>query len=130
MNMASSRYRHSLYMLKYFFDTLQVRGTPASGKTVLAQLLGEHIRERDPTVNIIWINGWPQEEVARTGGWRHYLERKGWIQMERTVFIFDEAQLSYTDWDLWIGFLKSMHDFKDRRAIAFVSYGSPASPID
>jgi hypothetical protein len=125
--MALFRYHCLLHVLKYFSDSLQVRGTPASGKTTLAQLLAQHIEQQDPAVNVI---GWPLEEVAKMGGWRRYLEKKGWIERERTVFIFDDAQLSYDDWDFWIGFLKSMHDFNDRRAIAFVSFGSPTSHIE
>jgi hypothetical protein len=119
-----------MHILKYFSDFLQVRGTPASGKTILAQLLAQYIKHQDPAVNVIWVNGWPVEEIGELGGWRHYLEKKGWIERERTVFIFDEAQLSYGDWDFWNGFLKSMNDFDDRRAIAFVSFGSPTSRIN
>jgi hypothetical protein len=118
-----------MHILNYFSDSSQVRGTPASGKTILAQLLAQHIRQQDPTVNVIWVNGWPMEEIRDTGGWRRHLERKGWIEREKTVFIFDEAQLSYADWDFWNGFLKSMSDFDDRRAIIFVSFGSPTSRI-
>jgi hypothetical protein len=53
----------------------------------------------------------------------------GWVQLEQTVFIFDEARLSKWDRDLWHNFFKSMHSFPKRRAIAFTSYGSPGSHI-
>ena len=46
-----------------------------------------------------------------------------------TVFIFDEAQLTYVDGDLWSRFFKSMRDHKNRRAIIFTSFGSPSSRI-
>jgi hypothetical protein len=45
------------------------------------------------------------------------------------VFIFDEAQLSKWDEDLWHNFFKSMFSFPKRRTIPFVSYGSPYSHI-
>ena len=43
------------------------------------------------------------------------------------VFSFDEAQTSYTDGALWNDFFKCMRDYPDRRAIAFVSFGSASS---
>jgi len=47
------------------------------------------------------------------------------------VFIFDEAQLSYWDIDLWIGFFKPIRgNTPDRWAIAFASYGSASSLIN
>ncbi len=52
---------------------------------------------------------------------------KGWVQNKRTFFIFDEAQLSYKDFDLWTVFFKNMQGSNDRFAIAFASYGSPSS---
>jgi len=51
----------------------------------------------------------------------------GWVKLAQTVFIFDEAQLSYRDGDLWDNFFKSMHSFTGHRAIAFSSYSSPTS---
>ncbi len=44
------------------------------------------------------------------------------------MFIFDEAQLSYWDIDLWIGFFKGIKgDTPDRWTIAFASYGIASS---
>ena len=63
------------------------------------------------------------------GCYRDYLKEKGWVEGKKTVFIFDEAQLSYCDVPLWVTFFKSMHDYRDRRAITFASYGSPSSRI-
>ena len=57
--------------------------------------------------------------------WSTYLERKGWKAFDETVFIFDEAQLTYWDGSgLWNSFFKSIHEY-DCRAIIFANYGSP-----
>jgi len=45
------------------------------------------------------------------------------------LFIFDEAQLSYCDGDLWNNFFKIIHEFSNCRVIVFASYGSPASQV-
>jgi len=114
-----------------FSEFLQVRGTPASGKSTLAKLLGRHIRVQEPRVHVIWIFGWKRDNVAECGGWYYYLnKRKGWIPGKDTVFIFDEAQVTYKDVELWNELFKGIHDYPDRRAIAFASYGSPSSLID
>ena len=67
----------------------------------------------------------------RSVGWYSLLKmRKGWIPGENMVFIFDGAQESYKDGELWNKLFKGIHDYPDRRAIAFASYGSPSSFIN
>jgi energy-coupling factor transporter ATP-binding protein EcfA2 len=128
---ASSRYRNDVEYSTMPSEFLQVRGTPASGKSTLAKLLGRHIHVQEPDVRVIWIGGWKLDDVAKCGGWYSYLKkRKGWIPGEDTVFIFDEAQVTYKDGELWNELFKGIHDYPDRRAIAFASYGSPSSFID
>jgi len=46
-----------------------------------------------------------------------------------TLLIFDDAQASYKDMDLWGHFFKSIHEWNNRRAIAFSSYGTPSPRI-
>jgi hypothetical protein len=45
--------------------------------------------------------GWPLEQVRGIGGWRAYLHANGRVEGEKTIFIFDEARLSYEDVRLW-----------------------------
>jgi len=93
---ASSRYCYDVEYSKMLSEFLQVRGTPASGKSTLAQLLSQHICVQEPDVHVIWVGMWDFDDVAQCGGWYSYLkERKGWIPAKDTVFIFDEAQVSY-----------------------------------
>ena len=130
-HIASSRYRYDVEYSTMFSQFLQVRGTSASGKSTLAMLLGRHIRVQEPDVRVIWIGGWNIDDVAQCGGWSSYLaKRKGWIPGEDTVFIFDSAQASYKDGELWNNLFKGIHDYRDRRAIAFATYGSPSSFFD
>lgn len=69
-------------------------------------------------------------DVKACGGWENYLKHeKHWVEGKNTVFIFDEAQMSYTDGALWSDFFKCMRDHLDRRAIAFASFGSASSII-
>ena len=56
--------------------------------------------------------------------------KKGWTPDKETVFIFDEAQMSYKDTELWMDLFKCIHAYRERRAIVFVRYGSPSSFID
>jgi hypothetical protein len=81
-------------------------------------------------VHIILISGWPLEEVKEIGGWRAYLRHEfGWVQGQKTVLIFDEAQLSYEDPSLWNELFKNIHFYANVFAIAFASYGSPTSRL-
>ena len=108
----------------------KVRGTPGSGKTVLTRLLAAHIKQQDPTVdNVLRIFSWPPVE-GRSYSYDVVLKQKGWVEHEKTVFIFDEGQLTYTDEGLWNDFFKSVHESRGlRRVIVFASYGSPTSRI-
>lgn len=105
---------------------MQVRGTPVSGKTTLAVLLGHYILEQEPSVHVIFINKWPVENVKCPYGYNFELKSIGWSVDRDTVFIFDNAESTYVDSDLWTGFFKHIHDYPCRRAILFSSYGSPS----
>ena len=97
---------------------------------MLAEFLAQHILQHDTDVDVIWISGWPVEEVKRFGGAYGYLyRRKGWVPEKKTVFIFDDAQMSYKNMELWNDFFKTMHGYNNCRAIAFTSYGSPTSRV-
>ncbi|EDR00458.1 uncharacterized protein LACBIDRAFT_334116 [Laccaria bicolor S238N-H82] len=105
--------------------------SPSPDLPCSAMLLGQYIRVQEPNVRVIWTGGWKLDDVAECRGWYSYLnKRNGWIPGEGTVFIFDEAQESYKDMELWNELFKGIHDYPDHRAIAFMSYGSPASFID
>ena len=117
-------------VFKFFLTRSQVRGTPGTGKTSLAELLECYITKQEPTTHVIWMHGWPYDDVKARGRWKRYFEiEKGWIENQKSVFIFDEAQLSYVDGEFWNNFFKSIHIYSNCRAIAFMSYGSPATRI-
>jgi hypothetical protein len=72
---------------------------------------------------VIWVDGWRSRESR---SWSSYLRNKGWKKHDETVFIFNDAQMTYWDVQLWNSFFKSIHDF-DCYVIVFASYGSPTS---
>lgn len=108
------------------------RGTPASGKSTLANLLYQYyFRKKVP---VVLIDTWPKSSAI--GGIRYLLElahEAGWRDLNRAtikdadiVWIFDEAQMTYDDTDIWLGFVKYQHGRIDGpRICAFSSYGSP-----
>lgn len=119
-------------VLKFFLTRSQVRGTPGTGKTSLGQLLEYHITQQNSTTPVIWMQGWPHDDIKAKGHWSYNFEiEKGWVENEQTVFVFDGVQLSCVDGDLWNNFFKSksLHLYSNCRAIAFISYGSPATRI-
>ena len=127
-NILSFRYSYDIERSEITAHSTKVRGSPASGKTVLAQLLFDHISYQDPDVHIIWIPSWPKKEER--GNYYSYLRQRGWVVNKPTVFIFDEAQATYDDLGLWNEFFKSMDNFQYCRAIVFCSPGSPMSRIN
>ena len=78
-NMPSFRYCYYIEYSEIPAYSIQVCGTPASGKTVLAQLLADHISQTDSNVCIIWIYGWPLKDIKESGNYQSYLEQQGWV---------------------------------------------------
>ena len=94
-------------------------------------LLGQYIHQQEPGVHVIPIYRWPLKEVRENGGWEDYLRHtKRWELGRKTVFIFDEAQLSYEDSYLWFQFFKNIRIYNGALAIAFASYGSPTFSVN
>ncbi|KAJ5908689.1 hypothetical protein N7495_001371 [Penicillium taxi] len=112
---------------------VNVRGTPASGKSVLAGLLHRYYLEQN--IPAVLIMGWPQNrthnykvilvhEAANAGLALSYQS----LHDADIVFILDEAQMSWGDYGLWLGLIKSQSGRAGRegpRIALFSSYGSP-----
>jgi hypothetical protein len=106
---------------------IQVRGTPASGKSVLAMLLHEYMLIREPDTRVVRVPIWKEEsEMEKRGGWRNWLSAK-WTDEDDSVLIVDEAQASYWDRDFWLDTIKQMKRTTPYRIITFASYGSTGS---
>ena len=111
---------------------IHVRGTPSSGKTTLAHLLLNYYGRRGSPV--VFINGWDNisdpighlisqcEVHGYSGIDRHNLSCKD------VTFIFDEAQQSYRNSNLWLGIIKTQSGgYGGPKICLFSSYGSPAT---
>ncbi|KIM25398.1 hypothetical protein M408DRAFT_26189 [Serendipita vermifera MAFF 305830] len=79
----------ALYERLKRYQFVLVRGTRASGKTTLAQLLKDHICAKEPTVVPILIDYW-----IRDIGWRTNLTPSFKPDGQNTIII-DDAQLTY-----------------------------------
>ena len=111
---------------------VHVRGTPSSGKTTLANLLRKYYKRRGEPV--VFLNGW--HNVNETTAYLiSRCEAHGYFGIEHDtlldaniVFIFDEAQQSYNDTDLWLGIIKTQSGSSAGPKICiFSSYGSPTT---
>ncbi|KAF5859922.1 hypothetical protein ETB97_002236 [Aspergillus alliaceus] len=123
---------------------VHVRGTPASGKTTLAQLLQQYyeVKER----NSIYIDTWREleeylsvEDNRRLGAWgilERMLRTRFGSNMDYlapgTILIVDEAQGSYSDTLFWNSIIKPRlsHEGLDINFCLFCCYGSPLSGVD
>ncbi len=117
---------------------VQVRGTPASGKTTLARVFADHIRENYPAYRVV-DKSWTTRNRQPCIGFRTWIKNEmafdigdsgKWQILPNTVFVFDEAQLSYHDHEFWVDYLKpvatSPHKYSPH-VIMFSSYGSPGT---
>lgn len=93
-----------------------VRGTPATGKMILIQLVDNRLLETLGKKHAIYaLTGWAKREVG-VGGWNRYLELRtgvrgySWLA-HPTYLLLDEAQEPHSDSELWAAFFKSIKRF-------------------
>ncbi|KAI9037477.1 uncharacterized protein KD926_000271 [Aspergillus affinis] len=126
------------------FPIIHVRGTPASGKTVLAMLLCDALKKRGRPVHL--LDGWerPLQSFATSpsdpwGAFRNMLLQEfpdvaiSYNLGKESVLIVDEAQMSYGDMIFWNKIIKERMDdglgFKIRICL-FCTYGSPRTAVE
>jgi len=135
-------------------NIVHVRGTPASGKTLLCELLRDYYRKEGRRAFLIkrweglnfknpWgslaelVEKWSEEPegvptsfTTTSSQSEHDLS---WVLTSNTVIIVDEAQMTYSDDTLWNTILKERQTptyvYKSQLCL-FCSYGSPASGPD
>jgi hypothetical protein len=101
----SKNFSDSLKLI-YFF--ISVRGTPGSGKSVLAGLLRRYINGIEPDTEVVFFDAWPENLPVQTT-----------LNM---ILILDEAQTTYWDKNFWSKFKNP--GLQDMRVVAFASHGS------
>ncbi|KAL4744277.1 hypothetical protein BDW72DRAFT_212891 [Aspergillus terricola var. indicus] len=112
------------------FHIVRVNGTPASGKTILLNLMANKILAYDPSTPVYTISGWKEDAVRSANGWAAYLEHKTGIHGRRWVthcgyLLIDEAQQYYWDDELWADLFKAIEPTSQAYIVLFASYGSP-----
>lgn len=106
-------------------SVLLVRGTPASGKTILMNLIHEHVTKNLPHLRLHISRGWPSNLSFAES--QNYLEnmlglaRDQLFKAHDTIICIDDAQSTYYDEELW-SFLKIL-DSGGASFILFRSYG-------
>jgi hypothetical protein len=114
------------------YHIIVVRGTPASGKTTLMELVANKLLEiygHERPIHILY--GWNQKKVQQAAGWNAYLRQQTGVRGDHwrsypACLLLDEAQQSYWDDELWAALFKSIRPFTGYPfVILFSSYGSP-----
>jgi hypothetical protein len=120
---------HLLDSLPRLTPLIQVRGTPGSGKTTLMELTHDHILSNDPEAIVEVIKAWPPKEPGTTiqDRMRQRIKTYPSDNHRNSYLLFDNAQDTYWDGDLWDVFFKDVVQHRSGpRAILFCSYGSPS----
>jgi hypothetical protein len=113
------------------YHIIQVRGTPASGKTTVMTLVANKLFEKyGQTMPIYALLGWDKEEVRHANGWDTYLKQKTGVRGQQWLgypayLLLDEAQQSYWDGGLWADLFKRIEPEASLFIILSTSYGSP-----
>lgn len=114
---------------------LHIRGTPASGKTILRLLLTRHIRLSHPNWHITSLEAWPEglqkDDLVGTEKFIEYrlsISRDEWPFAQDRVFLVDEAQTTYSNIYFWNCFLKLIDYTQGVYVVLFSSYGAARRP--
>jgi len=121
---------------------VHVRGTPASGKSILSRLLRDYYIEKSR--NVFFMERWTSLEGFDVDGddsWNklvQLLQKKfpshspADYLASGTVIIVDEAQSSYADSCFWNTIIKQrqFNEGADIRICLFCSYGSPLTGVE
>ena len=87
-----------------------MRGTPGSGKTVLARLLQRYIKEKEPNTEVTYRTTWPEARWSLSG------------PDPGPVVILDEAEATYWDKLSWNRFKNP--ELQTDRFVVFASHDS------
>lgn len=114
-----------------------IRATPQVGKTTLLHLLGRHILYEHPSLEPVWIIWQRKEAEGRDGlSCTRYLNREAERYRRenayyrphnpkaRLIFLLDEAQNSYPEYDFWYGHLKNRDTRSTPLFVLVCVYGS------
>ena len=102
------------YMVSQFFAltsiklNFSVRGPPGSGKSVLAGLLRRYINKKEPDMEVVSVDAWPENLPVQI--------------TPNTILILDEAQTTYWDKNFWNKFKNP--GLQGMRVVAFASHDS------
>lgn len=109
---------------------MHIRGTPASGKTILSELLFDRLSQQNK--NVIRIETWDSSKAAEVylaqvccdHGYKDVKAKH--IRTSTFIFIIDEAQQTYPVPSLWYGLVKTfIGRGKGPQFCLFSVYGSP-----
>jgi hypothetical protein len=116
------------------YHIIRVRGTPASGKTTVMQLVANKLLEKyGQTTPIHTLSGWNKNAVEEATGWNAYLKQETGVRGDRwptypAYLLLDEAQQSRWDSQLWADLFKAIQPVVGSPfVILFSSYGTPNS---
>lgn len=114
---------------------IQVRATPASGKSTLSRLLQSYAQRQNPEIPVLWCS-WPESLPPDLGrGYEKLLQyafdvpktlHLDWILL-KALLIIDEAQNSYSCKSLWNDFITSITPRDTPMVILLSSWGSATS---
>jgi hypothetical protein len=115
----------------HYYHIIRVRGTPASGKTTVMNLVVNQLLEnygKEKPIHV--LTDWNESKVDGKGGWGAYLKHKTGVHGNQWLtypayLVIDEAQVSYWDAELWTDFFKRIVPLVSPYILLFTSYGSP-----
>jgi hypothetical protein len=120
---------------------IQIRGSPATGKTTLTRLLEHHIATVSPSYKVYSLSGYyhphsASQNEAISPSYQKTLEALTGMALpemmndSKLVLVWDEAQDSYWAVDLWRDFFKALGPGNGPIVFAFCSYGATGREPD